>query len=101
MARIWLKGHDDVAEFTVSRTTCDYCGRANQVCVTYTGEVRYKKWTWEDIINSTILGKASKSAWKRRNPTPHLGLQCGDYAKFQRQIARITQAMERKAGENV
>lgn len=98
MARIWLKGRDSVASFIISRTTCDYCDNNHeQLCVTYNGPVTYKTWTWDDIFQHTIMGGKAVQVATKHHRNVHLGLQCGDYAKFQRQIARITQSMERKA----
>ncbi len=66
---------------------CGVCKKANNVVVTY-APVTIKRGLGDIKRESTLL-----------KDTPHLGLTCGCYAKFHRQVAHIRDRQQAKSAK--
>ena len=70
-----VKGKDDFGIFEIMAAKCGRCNSLG-IVVNYTPSIKLP----EDIhVEDTILGHPSRS----------LGIQCGHYARFHRQVAHI------------
>jgi hypothetical protein len=83
--RTLIRGSDDVGRFVISGGTCIHC-RKNTICVKYAPKSASLA-NWNIVTpESTIIRD-----WSNR-----LGIPCGCYAKFHRQITHIFEKTEHK-----
>jgi hypothetical protein len=75
-----FNGKDGFGRFRIRGGPCTYCGAATILCVGYHGVTLPAGIKVED----TILADKDN----------HLGINCGCYAKFHRQVAHIKDRME-------
>jgi hypothetical protein len=74
------QGKDDFGSFNITGGPCDVCAEGPALCIGY-HEIKLPKGI---RVGDTIL----------RDEHCYLGLNCGHYAKFHRQVAHIVDRME-------
>lgn len=106
------KGRDDISSFWVRPGTCSVCEKRGivlryrrvrgQHVVNLPEQAAYKMLTWRDLLRnpSSILRKAYRvndGRYDWINPSAGaLGVTCGCYGRFQRQLAHIADGTERR-----
>lgn len=101
-----IRGHDDLAGFTGRIGVCGVCG-VRGLTVKYARDVpeqqplhrAYKDLPWETILSATILGKSYQQA--KRHTRGNLGITCGCYAKFHRQLAHVNDKWKGEARDKL
>lgn len=80
-----FRGTDDVGRFVISAGTCIHCHK-HTVCVKYAPKSA-------SVANWNLIGPQATMIrdWKNR-----IGIPCGCYAKFHRQITHIFEKTENK-----
>lgn len=81
-----LSGIDKFGDFKLKQGMCDHCGKI-------TARVDYLSFQLSGDIDPrarTLVSNINSKGQYVYNPMPKLGVTCGDYARFHRQVAHIS-----------